>query len=233
MAAARRVFFCSCTRMTKYLIRYYSQEEIESLRERMQAQTSLVVVGSADDALRVGKTKRQIEGVTQAMVDNMIVDEISEFASACIVNPPAPRDFKAENAMLSNGGSATMASATSAATASGCTTPATCSASSSAALLHKKRRGSISLDPADISIGPAAAKAAKTSRLMLTGENRNVHALQYFCRFETKLDSFCFLLLFLYGFASFTIHSNPRINPNSTPHSENLLRLRILYFVGF
>lgn len=50
-----------------------SQEEIESLREKMQAQTSLVVVGSADDALRVGKTKRQIEGVTQTMVDNMIM----------------------------------------------------------------------------------------------------------------------------------------------------------------
>lgn len=39
----------------------------------MQAQTSLVVVGSADDALRVGKNKRRIEGVTQAMVDNMIM----------------------------------------------------------------------------------------------------------------------------------------------------------------
>lgn len=39
----------------------------------MQAQTSLVVVGSADDALRVGKTKRQIESVTQTMVDNMIM----------------------------------------------------------------------------------------------------------------------------------------------------------------
>lgn len=52
---------------------FFSQEEIESLREKMQAQTSLVVVGSADDALRVGKHKRQIEGVTQTMVDNMIM----------------------------------------------------------------------------------------------------------------------------------------------------------------
>lgn len=51
----------------------YSQEEIESLREKMQAQTSLVVVGSADDALRVSKNKRRIEGVTQAMVDHMIM----------------------------------------------------------------------------------------------------------------------------------------------------------------
>lgn len=86
----------------------------------MQAQTSLVVVGSADDALRVGKTKRQIEGVTQAMVDNMIIvgfpfqlhslnirinicfnfikDEVSEFTATCIINPPSPRDLNAENA---------------------------------------------------------------------------------------------------------------------------------------
>lgn len=49
-----------------------SQEEIESLREKMTAQTSLVVVGSADDALRINKFSRRIEGVTQSMVDNMI-----------------------------------------------------------------------------------------------------------------------------------------------------------------
>lgn len=85
-----------------------SQEEIESLREKMQAQTSLVVVGSADDALRVGKHKRQIEGVTQTMVDNMIMDEISEFASTCIINPPAPRDLQNENIAVkhTNGGHA-------------------------------------------------------------------------------------------------------------------------------
>lgn len=49
-----------------------SQEEIESMRERMAAQTSLVVVGSADDALRINKFNRHLEGVTQSMVDNMI-----------------------------------------------------------------------------------------------------------------------------------------------------------------
>lgn len=62
----------------------FSQEEIESLREKMQAQTSLVVVGSADDALRVGKTKRQIEGVTQTMVDNMIMVRF-RFKCFCLV----------------------------------------------------------------------------------------------------------------------------------------------------
>lgn len=50
----------------------FSQEEIESLRERMSAQTSLVVIGSTDDALRIDKFNRHLEGVTQSMVDNMI-----------------------------------------------------------------------------------------------------------------------------------------------------------------
>jgi regulatory NSL complex subunit 3 len=50
-----------------------SPEEIENLRENMLAQTSLVVVGSADDCLRVCKTKRKIEGVTQTMVDNLVM----------------------------------------------------------------------------------------------------------------------------------------------------------------
>ncbi len=50
----------------------------------MQAQTSLVVVGSADDALRVGKHKRQIEGVTQTMVDNMIMVTTENEYSFCV-----------------------------------------------------------------------------------------------------------------------------------------------------
>lgn len=97
----------NCLIILFFLALPHSQEEIESLRERMQAQTSLVVVGSADDLLRVGHTKRQIEGVTQNMVDNMIVDEVFEFAASCIVNPPAPRDLSAElaaQAKLANGG---------------------------------------------------------------------------------------------------------------------------------
>uniref|UniRef100_A0A1Q3EYL9 Putative testis development protein prtd n=1 Tax=Culex tarsalis TaxID=7177 RepID=A0A1Q3EYL9_CULTA len=68
-----------------------SQEEIEWLRERMIAQTSLVVVGSADDCLRVCKTKRKIEGVTQSMVDNMVMDEVAEFTTNWLLNPPRPK----------------------------------------------------------------------------------------------------------------------------------------------
>lgn len=69
-----------------------SAEEVESLRERMQAHSSLVVVGSADDSLRVCKTKKQIEGVTQSMVDNIIMDEVAEFVTNCLINPPGPRE---------------------------------------------------------------------------------------------------------------------------------------------
>ena len=64
-----------------------SEEEIEFLREKLAAPTSVVVVGSADDYLRVSKTKRRIEGVTQEMVDNMVIDEIAEFASVCVQRP--------------------------------------------------------------------------------------------------------------------------------------------------
>lgn len=74
-----------------------SPEEIETLRERMQANTSMVVIGSADDALRVGKTKRKIEGITQSMIDNMIMDEIAEFATTCLENPTKYKPISQHN----------------------------------------------------------------------------------------------------------------------------------------
>lgn len=65
-----------------------NEEEIETFREKITtAPTSVTVVGSADDFLRVSKTKRRLEGVTQEMVDNMIVDEISDFATKCLQRP--------------------------------------------------------------------------------------------------------------------------------------------------
>ncbi|KAL7038155.1 hypothetical protein ACKWTF_009474 [Chironomus riparius] len=64
-----------------------SEEEIEQFREKMTAPSTLLTVGSADDYLRVSKKKRKLEGVTQEMVDNMIVDEIAEFATKCIQRP--------------------------------------------------------------------------------------------------------------------------------------------------
>jgi len=46
---------------------------VEDVRERMRVETGLVVVGSADDYLRVGKTKKLMEGVTQSMIDRCIL----------------------------------------------------------------------------------------------------------------------------------------------------------------
>lgn len=65
-----------------------SEEEVENFKEKIPTvPTSTVIVGSADDYLRMDKTKRRLEGVTQEMVDNMIVDEISEFATKCLQRP--------------------------------------------------------------------------------------------------------------------------------------------------
>lgn len=64
-----------------------SEEEVENFKEKISVPTSTVIVGSADDYLRMDKTKRRLEGVTQEMVDNMIVDEISEFATKCLQRP--------------------------------------------------------------------------------------------------------------------------------------------------
>ncbi|XP_054090255.1 KAT8 regulatory NSL complex subunit 3 isoform X2 [Zeugodacus cucurbitae] len=68
-----------------------STEEMESLREKMQSESSLVVVGSADDVLRVPKSRRKLDNVTQSMVDAMVVDEIYEFIKRTLTNPPGPR----------------------------------------------------------------------------------------------------------------------------------------------
>lgn len=56
----------------------FSQEIVEDIRERMRVETGLVVVGSADDQLRVGKTKKLMEGVTQSMIDRCILVSTKE-----------------------------------------------------------------------------------------------------------------------------------------------------------
>lgn len=65
--------YCAGIFYLKSICFILSQEEIESLRERMSAQTLLVVVGSSDDALRVKRLNRSMEGVSQSMIDNMIM----------------------------------------------------------------------------------------------------------------------------------------------------------------
>lgn len=51
---------------------------MEDLRERMRVETGLIVVGSADDYLRVSKKKKRSECITQSVVDRCIV--VSSFS---------------------------------------------------------------------------------------------------------------------------------------------------------
>lgn len=46
---------------------------MEDLRERMRVETGLIIVGAADDYLRVNKKKKRAEGITQSIVDRCIV----------------------------------------------------------------------------------------------------------------------------------------------------------------
>ena len=54
-------------------------DDLEDMREHTQADTSLVVVGGADDRLRMSHSRRRTEGVTQRMVDRCILDKIADF----------------------------------------------------------------------------------------------------------------------------------------------------------
>ena len=48
-------------------------DDIEDLREKLKCRTGLVVVGDADDLLRVSKHKKKAEQITQGMVDRCII----------------------------------------------------------------------------------------------------------------------------------------------------------------
>ncbi|XP_064212566.1 KAT8 regulatory NSL complex subunit 3 isoform X4 [Tribolium castaneum] len=67
------------------------QEDMEDLRERMRVETGLIVVGNADDNLRVSKKKKKAEGITQSIVDRCVADEIGEFISGVILSPYPPQ----------------------------------------------------------------------------------------------------------------------------------------------
>ncbi|XP_048237390.1 KAT8 regulatory NSL complex subunit 3-like isoform X2 [Haliotis rufescens] len=54
-------------------------DDIEDLREKMKAENGLLMVGGADNQLRVSRAKKKQECVTQVMVDRCILDEICEF----------------------------------------------------------------------------------------------------------------------------------------------------------
>lgn len=66
-------------------------DDLEDLREKMLVETSLVVVGTADDYLRISTSKKILEGITQSMVDRCILDEIGDFVGSILLQPhPLP-----------------------------------------------------------------------------------------------------------------------------------------------
>ena len=58
-------------------------DDIENLRERMRASTCMVVVGGADENLRMTKSKKMMEGVTQSMVDRCLQVRFINSAPVC------------------------------------------------------------------------------------------------------------------------------------------------------
>ncbi|CAG2103699.1 unnamed protein product, partial [Medioppia subpectinata] len=62
-------------------------DDMEDFRERItKTETGLVVIGGANDRLFVSSSKKKFEGITQAMVDRCIADEIYEFVGN-VLNP--------------------------------------------------------------------------------------------------------------------------------------------------
>jgi regulatory NSL complex subunit 3 len=50
-----------------------SVNQLQEMREHMRAETGLLVVGGADEQLRLSHRHKREQGVTQAVVDHLII----------------------------------------------------------------------------------------------------------------------------------------------------------------
>lgn len=73
-------------------------DDVETMRERMLAPTSLVVVGSADDQLRISTSKKITECISQSIVDRCVIDEIADFMGG-VLTQPSPMPIRSINSL--------------------------------------------------------------------------------------------------------------------------------------
>ncbi|XP_005089509.1 KAT8 regulatory NSL complex subunit 3 [Aplysia californica] len=82
----------SCKTPTLFIVGQFananSLDMLEEVREKLRVETGLVVVGGADDHLRMCRAKKRSCNVTQSMVDRCIMDEVFDFLGSilCQVN---------------------------------------------------------------------------------------------------------------------------------------------------